>query len=203
MDMGNMEDMEDMGDKRKHKRKAGYEYLLAYKITVPIYDYAVEFCRRWIDKFSRTHDQMVQAARSSTQNLAEGYTQQSLASYIKLAGVARGSLEELLKDYLAYARQNRLAVWPEERCKREIGEIREIWEILRKYPYLPNNPNLPPLPKEREKALNLLITLINQANYLIDQLIESLKEKHMKEGGFSENLLKRRLEFRRKSDRGN
>jgi len=109
--------------------KAGYEYLLAYKITVPIYDYTVEFCRRWINKFSRTYDQMEQAARSGTQNVAEGSKQQSLKEYIKLTGVNRGSLEELLKDYLAFARQHKIRVWPTERAKREIGEIREIWEI--------------------------------------------------------------------------
>lgn len=180
------------------KRKAGYEYLLAYKLTVPIYDYTVEFVNRYVDRRSRTRDQMEQAARSGSQNIAEGSKQQSLASYIKLAGVARGSLEELLKDYLAFARQNKLNVWPAEKAKREIGVI---WEILKRYPSLPDNPNFPPLPPEKEKALNLLITLINQANYLIDQLIESLKEKHRKEGGFSENLLRRRLEYR--GDGGN
>lgn len=187
------------GNKGKQlKKKAGYEYLVAYKITVPIYDYAVEFCQRWVSKFSRTHDQWVQAARSGTQNIAEGFSQQSLAGYIKLAGVARGSQEELLKDCLAFARQNKLEVWPEEKSKREIREIGGIWEILRKHPYLPDNPNFPLLPKDKERALNLLITLINQANYLIDQLIESLKRKHEHEGGFSENLLQRRLQYRQK-----
>lgn len=92
------------------KNKAGYEYLLAYKITVPIYDLTVEFCSRYIDKYSRTHDQMVQAARSGMQNIAEGYKQQGMKGYIKLAGVTRGSLEELLKDYLAYARQHGLEI---------------------------------------------------------------------------------------------
>lgn len=178
--------------------KVGYEYLLAYKVTIPIYDYAVEFANRYLSKYSRTHDQWVQAARSGTQNIPEGYKQQSLAGYIKLAGVARGSLEELLKDCRAFCRQNRLEVWPKERAKREIREIGEIWEIIRENPALPDNPNFPALPKDKEKAVNLLITLINQANTLIDRLTEALKEKHEKEGGFSENLLKRRLEFRKK-----
>jgi restriction system protein len=104
--------------------KAGYEYLLAYKITVPIYDYTVEFCRRWIDLKSRTKDQMEQAARSGMQNIPEGNKQQSLSSYIKLAGVSRGSIEELLNDYLAYARQNKILIWPKERVRREIRESR-------------------------------------------------------------------------------
>lgn len=185
--------MADTGDKVK---KAGYEYLLAYKLTVPIYDYTIEFCKRWISYKSRTKDQMEQGARSGMQNIPEGSKQQSLGGYIKLAGVSRGSLEELLKDYLAYARQNKLEVWEEERVIREIREIGRIWEIIKKNPYLPNNPNFPALPWDKEKAVNLLITLINQANYLIDKLIKSLKEKHMKEGGFSEKLYSARKKYR-------
>lgn len=180
------------------KKKAGYEYLLAYKITVPTYDLTMEFVKKYIYYKSRTVDQMEQAARSGMQNIPEGYKQQSLAGYIKLAGVSRGSLEELLKDYLSFARQNKIEVWDKEKAKREIREIGDIWEIIKKYPYLPPQPNFPSLPKDLVKAVNLLITLIQQANYLIDKLIESLKEKHTKEGGFNENLFKKRLEYRKK-----
>lgn len=176
--------------------KAGYEYLLAYKITVPIYDYTVEFCKRWIDFKSRTKDQMEQAARSGMQNISEGNKQQGLSGYIKLTGVSRGSLEELLKDYLAFARQNKIPVLEKERVMGEIREISEIWKILRTTPTLPDNPNFPNLPTNSVQAVNLLITLINQANYLIDKLISSLKEKHMKEGGLSEKLYSARKKFR-------
>ncbi len=178
--------------------RAGYEYLLAYKITVPIYDYTIEFCRRWISPKSRTKDQMEQAARSGTANIAEGSIQQSLASYIKLAGVSRGSLEELLNDYLAYARQHQIPIWAKERAIREIRELGQIWEILKATPTLPASPNFPHLPNIPEVAVNLMITLTHQANYLIDKLIESLKVKHTKEGGFSEKLLNNRLEYRKK-----
>ena len=184
------------------KKKAGYEYLLSYKITVPIYDYTVIFCDRWIPKNSRTFDQMVQAGRSGTQNIAEGYKQKSLKGYIKLSGVNRGSLEELLKDFLAYARQNKIPIWPKEKAIREIREIGEIWEILKNSPTLPDNPNFPDLPNDKEKAVNLMITLINQANYLQDRLIKSLEEKHMREGGFTEKLYKKRIEYRNKNSRG-
>lgn len=180
----------------KGSKKAGYEYLLAYKLTVPIYDYTVEFCKRWIDYKSRTKDQMEQAARSGMQNISEGNKQQGLSGYIKLSGVARGSLEELLKDYLAFARQNKLQVWDKERVIREISEIGLIWGILKNTPVLPNNPNFPDLPTDSEKAVNLMITLINQVNYLIDKLISSLKEKHMKEGGLSEKLYSARKKYR-------
>jgi len=177
--------------------KAGYEYLLAYKITVPIYDYTVKFVDKYISKFSRTCDQMVQAARSGMQNISEGYKQEGLKGYIKLSGVARGSLEELLKDYVAYARQHKIEIWEKEEAKGKIREIGVIWEIIRKNPTLSDSPNFPSLPDSPDLAVNLLITLIHQANYLIDKLISSLKEKHMREGGLTEELYKKRVEYRK------
>ncbi len=178
--------------------KAGYEYLLAYKITVPIYDYTVEFVNKYISKFSRTCDQMQQAARSGMQNISEGYKQEGLKGYIKLSGVARGSLEELLKDYMAYARQHKIQIWEREEVVEKIREIGEIWEVIRENNTLPDSPNFPSLPSSPEKAVNLMITLIKQANYLIDKLIISLKEKHMKEGGLTEELYRKRIEYRKK-----
>lgn len=177
--------------------KAGYEYLLAYKITVPIYDYTVMFVDKYISKFSRTCDQMVQAARSGSMNIAEGFSQESLKSYIKLAGVAKGSLEELLKDYLSYARQNQLEIWGAEECKGKVREIGEVWEVIRATPILPDSPIFPDLPNQPQLAVNLMISLINQAIYLIGKLIVSLKDKHMREGGLTEELYKKRVEYRK------
>lgn len=201
--MGSKESME------KRKYKAGYEYLLAYKITVPIYDYTVVFCKRAESpnypnfpqlSSHRTFDQMVQAARSGFTNIPEGNQQKSLASYIQLTGVNRGSLEELLKDFLSYARQNGIAVWEKEEVVRKVRELGEVWEILKTTPTLPDLPNFPDLPNDPEKAVNLMITLINQAIYLQKRLEQSLEEKHTKEGGFRENLLKKRLEFKFKNE---
>ncbi len=191
--------------------KAGYEYLLAYKITIPIYDYTVEFCDRCSPyhpnlpnhpnfphlSSPRTHDQMVQAARSGMTNIPEGSKQNSLAGYIKLAGVSRGSYEELLKDFLSYARQHQIPVWPREETIGKIREIGMIWEIIKNNPTLPDSPNFPHLPNLPDQTINLMITLINQANYLTDKLIKSLEEKHTQEGGFNESLLKKRLEYRK------
>jgi four helix bundle suffix protein len=179
------------------KAKAGYEYLLAYKLSVPIYDLTVEFTDKNISKFSRTKDQMDQAARSGMQNICEGNKQQSLAGYIKLCGVSRGSFEELLRDYLTFARQNRLEIWEKDKANMEIGEISEIWGIIKTAPTLPDLPNFPYLPEYKAKAANLMITLINQENFLLDKLIISLKDKHMKEGGFNEALYKKRIEYRK------
>lgn len=89
----------------------GYKTLPFYIQSEIIYDFTVEFCKLYIDYKSRTRDQMVQAARSGKQNIAEGYLQKSLEGRIKLLGVARGSLEELLNDYQDYLRQHELKVW--------------------------------------------------------------------------------------------
>lgn len=180
----------------QNKTKAGYEYLLAYKITVPIYDLTFEFCNKYIDRFSRTKDQMIQAARSGMQNILEGNRQQGMKGYIKLCGIARGSLEELLQDYISFSRQNKIEIWKGEICKREIREIREIWGIINGNKILPSQPNFPNLPNDKIKSVNLMITLVNQANYLIDKLIISLKDKHMKQGGLTEELYRKRKEYR-------
>lgn len=129
-------------------------------------------------------------------NILEGYKQQGLKGYIKLAGVSRGSIEELNKDYVSFARQNKLTIWEPERCKREIGEIGMLWEIIRKTPTLPDQPDFPDLPTDKEKAVNMMITLTNQANYLIDRLIISLHEKHKTEGGLTEKLYRERKQYR-------
>ena len=193
--------------KKNLKIKAGYEYLLAYKLSVVIYDLTVEFCNLYLDprstkamtlQFTRTHDQMVQAARSGMQNIAEGNKQKSLKSYIKLSGVARGSLEELLKDYQSFARQNKFEIWSREKSIEEIREIGVIWIIIKNNPTLPNSPNFPNLPINTTSTINLMITIINQANYLIDRLIIALKNKHMREGGLTEELFTRRIEYRKK-----
>lgn len=209
MDWGNKDDKGNWVNQGNKGRggggvKAGYEYLIAYKLTVAIEDLTIKFCYRckspdypdYPDLPSyRSHDQLIQAARSGTRNIPEGYLQQGRKGYIKLGGVARGSLEELLKDVMAYARQNRLAIWPKERS-REIREMGEIWRIIKTTPVLPDHPNFPDLPNSPEVAINLMITLINQANYLIDRLVESIKEKHRREGGLTEELYQARKNFR-------
>ena len=174
--------------------KPGYEYLAAYKLTVVIEDLTIEFCRRCKSRdfpdypdlpSYRSHDQWIQAARSGTRNIPEGYLQQGKKGYIKLGGVSRGSLEELLKDVIAYARQHRISIWPKEKTR-----------AIRATPVLPDQPNFPDLPDDPEVAVNMMISLINQANYLIDRLVASIKEKHAKEGGLTEELYRKRKEYR-------
>ena len=94
----------------------GYRNLKSYQTTTLIYDLTVDFCGRYVSKFSRTVDQMTQAARSGRQNIAEGsqVSGTSKKSEIKLVGVARASLEELLNDYEDFLRQRGLELWEKD-----------------------------------------------------------------------------------------
>lgn len=101
----------------------GYRDLKSYQMSEIIYDATVVFCDRLISRRSRTHDQMVQAARSGKQNIAEGSTASGTSKKTepKLMGVARASLEELLLDYQDYLRQNNLPLWGKDHPKaREV-----------------------------------------------------------------------------------
>lgn len=92
----------------------GYRKLKSFQIAQLAYDVTVRFCDRYIDKRSRTHDQMVQAARSGVQNIAEGSQASGTSKKfeLKLTSVARASLEELRLDYQDFLRQRGLGEWP-------------------------------------------------------------------------------------------
>ena len=174
----------------------GYQNLLVYQLAITIFDLTVIFCNQNIDKKSRTHDQMVQAGRSGKQNIAEGSLEKSLKSYIKLIGVSRGSFGELLEYYKDYLRQNNLSLWSKEDPK--VNHIRSIRESsnLPNWANSPNSPYAQYLDKP-ENFANLLVVLLYKENYLLDQLNRSLEDKFVKEGGYTENLFKKRLEQRR------
>ena len=174
----------------------GYKYLKTYQISTVIYDLTVEFCNKFLSGFDfrRTREQMVQAARSHKQNIAEGYLEKSLKSYIKLLGVSRASLEELLEDFRDFLRVRKLCLWSKEDLR--VREIRAIRVILGPQGF----PITPILPDNPEKAANLLITFGMQNGFLLDNQIRSLEEKFIKEGGYTEKLLNQRLKFRNKPD---
>lgn len=170
----------------------GYKNLTTYIFATVIHDLTVIFCRRFIDRKSRTFDQMEQAARSGKQNIAEGYSFQSLESYIKLLGVAFGSLKELAIDYEDFLRQKQLTIWPKQDSRiRGFRDFRAVWVS-------PNLPNTPNLPNDPETAANMLLTFCQMETYMLNNQIESLKRKFASEGGFRENLFKKRAEFIRK-----
>lgn len=171
------------------KAHGGYRNLKSYQTTTLIYDLTVEFVEKYVDRYSRTKDQMVQAARSGRQNIAEG-SQASATSKkteIKLVGVARASLEELLIDYEDFLRQRSLQLWGKDNPKAQAVRAlsyssNRTYETYRSYLSDP------------EKAANCLICLIHQANYLLDHQLQALEKAFITEGGYSENLFKKRLE---------
>lgn len=183
--------MTNMTDQTYQKAHGGYRNLRSYQTTTIIYDLTVEFCNLYIDRFSRTKDQMVQAARSGRQNIAEGSQASgtSKKTEIKLVGVARASLEELLIDYEDFLRQRGLKLWDKDNL--EAKAIRALsykadktYETYKSYL------------KSAEKAANCLVCLIHQANYLLDRQLQALESAFIKEGGYSENLFKKRLQSR-------
>ncbi len=102
-------------------KHGGYRKLKSFHVAQLIYDVTVRFCDRYIDKRSRTHDQMVQAARSGVQNIAEGSQASgtSKKTELKLTSVARSSLEELRRDYEDFLRQRGFPQWQREDPRRE------------------------------------------------------------------------------------
>ncbi|MBI2074673.1 MAG: four helix bundle protein [Candidatus Levybacteria bacterium] len=169
----------------------GFKNLSSYILATVIHDLTVIFYKRHIDPRSRTKDQMEQAARSGKQNIAEGYTMQSLESYIKLCGVAEGSIKELAADYEDFLRQHSFTTW-----SKDDPRIR-VFRAFRAFWIAPNRPNTPNLPNNPEEAANMLLTFCQMESYLLKRQIEALKEKFVKEGGFRENLFKKRLEEKR------
>ena len=112
----------------------GYRNLKSFQVAQLVYDVTVRFCDRYVNKRSRTHDQMLQAARSGVQNIAEGSVASgtSKKSELKLTNVARASLEELRLDYEDFLRQRRLDQWARaDRRRAGLIALRQFREKLR------------------------------------------------------------------------
>lgn len=170
----------------------GYKTLPFFVQSEIVYDFTVDFCSRYI-KSPRTREQMIQAGRSGKQNIAEGYLQKSLEGRLKLLGVARGSLEELLNDYLDFLRQKRLLLW-DKNSPDSLDCRAKVYKIYNNY----NDYNLyKPYLEDPSSAANAMVCLINQTNRLLDQKLRWVEEKFVKEGGFRENLFKKRINYLR------
>lgn len=202
----------------------GYRKLKSFQVAQLAYDVTVRFCGRYIEKRSRTHDQMVQAARSGVQNIAEG-SQASGTSRkmeLKLTNVARASLEELRLDYEDYLRQRGLAQWPPEhpalmrfkarRCAT-LEQVRAWVDEERRKPrtstdthgQTPKKPaaSVPvrkspcrSVPGSAELVANAALSLLNLACYLLDKQIAAQEKAFVEEGGFTERLYRVRSQRR-------
>ncbi|AIE84514.1 four helix bundle suffix domain-containing protein [Fimbriimonas ginsengisoli] len=167
----------------------GYRDLKAFQNTVIIHDATVAFCRRFLKPTDRTVDQMVQAARSGKQNIAEGSSMSgtSRASELKLVGVARASLEELLNDYQDFLRQRNLAEWPRDhekavyirRLAYRNGKSYSTYRI-----YIEE--------KSPETAANTMVCILRQTCYLLDKIKKQLSDRLVEEGGINERIYRER-----------
>ena len=171
----------------------GYQQLRSFQTATVIYDGTVSFCERFLDKRSRTVDQMVQAARSGRQNIAEGSRASATSSQteLRLVNVARASLDELLLDYEDFLRQRGFRQWekddPPARAVREVGRHNRTDR---------SDPTDPTDPSDRfgpytfwltnddpSIRANAMICLIHQANFLLDRQIVGLEREFIREGG--------------------
>jgi four helix bundle suffix protein len=170
-----------------------YQELLSYRKSEIIYDFTFRFCEKFLQRGDRTIDQMVQAARSGKQNIAEGSkaSPTSTEMELKLTNVARASLEELLIDYQDYLRVRDLSIWPKDSTEalyvRKLGRLKdETYETYRTY-----METRPP-----EVLANIALCLIHQANYLLDQQIRRLEKDFIEKGGLRERMTRARLDHR-------
>jgi four helix bundle suffix protein len=202
-------------------KHGGCRKLKSFQIAQLCYDVTVRFCDRYIEKRSRTHDQMVQAARSGVQNIAEGSEASgtSRKMELKLTNVARASLEELRRDYEDYLRHRGLALWPEadprrgalvaRRCATADAVAEWVREVhgedgLNGPDGQPkgNSPSMKSIPSRKstypEIAANAALVLIGVACALLDRQIEAQAKAFTEEGGFTERLHRIRTERRRR-----
>lgn len=204
-------------------KHGGYRKLKSFQVAQLVYDVTVRFCDKYIGKRSRTHDQMVQAARSGVQNIAEG-SQASATSKkmeLKLTQVARASLEELKLDYEDFLRQRGLAQWQREnplrqalidrRCETADEVAAWVVEVAKS-----NGPSgqtgrsgqnsemstlstksTPSTELYPELSANAALTLLAVACSLLDRQVARLAADFENEGGFTERLYRVRTAKRR------
>jgi restriction system protein len=198
----------------------GYRRLRSFQAAQLVYDATVVFSERFVPKASRTHDQMVQAARSGVQNIAEGSmaSATSKKTELKLTGVARASLEELLLDYEDFLRQRGLRLWDKNSAealavrKKYLSDEGEGFKNSdRSDPSDKSDPSKAFEPFDRseppdpycfktappEVAANTIICLINQASYLLRRQLERLEQQFLEVGGFTERLYRTRTQRRK------
>ena len=200
----------------KIRASGGYRKLASFQTSTIIYDATVWFCEKFVDSRSRTVDQMVQAARSGRQNIAEGSRAAATSSQteLRLVNVARASLEELLLDYEDFLRHRRLPQW--EVDSAEASAVRAVPRRYKQDQSDRSNPtDLTDLSDAQRWALysrwlesddaavraNATICLIHQCNFLLDKQIAAIEQQFITAGGYSENLAAARLAERaRKKD---
>jgi len=178
---------------RERKKKGGYKSLIVYWLGTTIYDLTVLFCQLYIQSF-RQKEQMTQGARTGKQGIVEGSLENSVEGNLKLTGVARASYGELLEDFLDFLRQKGLPVW--DKNDPRVVSIRQMAD--RPYKTYKSYRTYTTYTKTPESFANLMITLCYKQSYLLDRLLKANQEKFVREGGFRENLFRKRREYQAK-----
>lgn len=200
-------------------KHGGYRRLKSFQLAQLVYDVTVRFCERYVDKFSRTRDQMIQAARSGVQNIAEGSQASgtSRKSELKLTNVARASLEELRLDYEDFLRQRGLVIWSREDPRRarliarRCGTADEVAKWVKEQHDSINGRNgqsgrgglstssmSSTSSTYSEIAANAALVLIAVACSLLDRQIAAQSRAFEDEGGFTERLYRVRTARRKR-----
>ena len=167
--------------------------LLTFRKAIIIYDLTFHFAHSFLSPGDRTVDQMIQAARSGKQNIAEGSAAgvTSMETAIKLTNVAKASFLELLLDYEDFLRVRNFRQW-----EKDSEEVR----FLRKKSTDPAVPDqwFVDLAKTRpaETVANMAIVFLHQEDYLLQKQLDALERKFLSRGGFREQLLSTRLKKR-------
>ena len=174
-------------------KKGNYQELLFYKKAVIIYDLSFYFAHHYfVPHRDRTVDQVIQAARSAKQNITEGSAASTTSSEteIKLLGVARASMQEVLEDYIDYLRTRGLSQWTaddprtlktKEYCRTHTDPADYTKDIEK---------------RSAEALCNIAITLIHQYDHLIAKYLDSIQREFVERGGIRERMTAARLGYR-------
>lgn len=199
-DKSNLDSQSNLNDQKITflPRHGHYRYLRVYQVTEVIYDITYYFTHRYLRRGDRTVDQMVQAARSGKQNIAEGNQAAATSAEmeIKLTNVAKASLEELLIDYEDYLRVHHLQQWGKLHPRYEkMRQYARSEQIMKEYPWKIKLMN-------DEEIANLCITLIHQAIFMLHKLLETMQNRFVIEGGIKELMCQSRSNYRSFQKRG-
>lgn len=187
----------------------GFERLKSFQLARLIYDITFRFANFYVPAGSRTHDQMVQAARSGAQNIAEGSIDAaaSAKSELRLYTIAKGSLVELKLDYQDYLRQHGEKVWKKNsplynefvsRRVSKASEFREFIAMAESMPIIPNPDR--EVPYKSVLVANATLLLLDTAIYFLHRQIRYKENKFCKEGGFSERMYRKRKKNNTEND---
>ena len=174
------------------KPKDSYRKLYVFQKAESIYDLTYHFLQAHISKSDRTYDQMLQAARSGKQNIVEGRSDaaSSAEMEIKLFGVAKGSLHELLNDYLDYMRTRGIPIWDNSHAR--YSSLLTTCKTHNDTAYYTSL-----IPKMNdEEYCNLMLTLIYQTVSMLEKMIDKVKADFLKNGGIKEQMYRARLNHR-------